>query len=79
MLAKKSVLHEPNSERDAAVNFLVCVTAKLDVPLFQTVNSEPVRRNVKGGVYGPTMDMCEFPKGKNYLKVKSVRIHYILF
>lgn len=44
------VFHESDCERDVAVNSLGHVTAKLDVPLFQIVNSEPVRRNVKGGV-----------------------------
>lgn len=44
MLAKRSMLHEPNSERDVAVNSLEHVSAKLDVPLFQIVNLEPVRR-----------------------------------
>lgn len=36
---------------------------------------------MKGGVPGPIMEMWEFPKGKksSYLKVKSVRISYILF
>ena len=44
MLAKKSVLHEANSERDVAVNSLEHVTAKLDVLLFQIVEPEPLRR-----------------------------------
>lgn len=44
MLAKKSVLHERNSERDVAVHSLEHVSAKLDAPLLQIVNSEHVRR-----------------------------------
>ena len=64
MLVSKSVWLEPNSEKEVAVNSLGHITAKLDAELFQIVNSEPVRRNMKGGVYGPTMKLYNFQKGK---------------
>jgi hypothetical protein len=64
MLVNKSVLLEPNSEKEVAVNSLGYITAKLDAALFQIVNSEPVRRNVKGGVYSSTMKLYSFQKGK---------------
>lgn len=81
MLAKKSVLHEPNSERDVAVNSLERGTAKLDVPLFQIVKSEPLRRMGKGVCTLLPWRCVNLQKEKksNYLKVKSVRISCILF
>lgn len=48
------------------------ISDKLDAALFQRVNLEPVRGNVKGGVYDLTMELYDLQKGKIQLSESEV-------